>query len=109
MTDDEKLIAQGQDFRGASDQYSELITDLADALEAAIAERDALGEVAFEAYRATGANEHGAQDWRGLLLSVDRHAWAALVRREVERIIEERTRAEEELDAINEGQHDADS
>ena len=31
----EELIAMGQEFRGQSDQYSELITELADALEQA--------------------------------------------------------------------------
>ena len=31
----EELIAIGQTFRGQSDQYSELITELADALEQA--------------------------------------------------------------------------
>lgn len=117
MTDVKKLIADGKAFVESWDRLGSwtldspvgMVMQMTQALEAVIAERDALGEVAFEAYRATGANEHGAQNWCALFLPVDRHAWRALVSREIERIIEDRTRAEEELDAINEGRHDADS
>lgn len=74
---------------------------LSDLLEAE-GQRDALGEVAFEAYRATGADADGAQDWRALFLPMDRHSWTRFVVREIEDIVEQRIHAEEELDAINE-------